>query len=122
MVINFYGIKEVKMVLGSCNIIKDKDSLVYGVLYNIPKKEKSLLDKVEGLGYGYSEILAEIYINDKDCCRNSLVKAVTYCATDIDETLLPYDWYKNFVLTGAIENNFPEKYIDDIRRQESIKT
>ena len=33
---------------------------------------------------------------------------------------MPYSWYKNHVLIGAIESSLPKEYIDRIRSVESL--
>jgi len=83
--------------------------LVVGVLYNIPVDQKSALDKAEGLGKGYEEVTITVMTADAVA-----LDAVTYLASDeaIDENLKPYQWYKEFVETGAREHNLPPAYID----------
>lgn len=87
------------------------DDIVWGVIFEILPKEKSKLDIAEGLGYGYNEMtlhfadpkgtvhLAQVYIADPAA---------------IDNTLLPYDWYMEFILSGARQNHLPSQYIDEI--------
>lgn len=45
------------------------------------------------------------------------MKAQVYYAnsTAIDNTLIPYDWYKLYVVTGAIENALPAEYITNLQ-------
>ena len=82
---------------------------IYGVIYSINEKDLPKLDSCEGLGYGYEKkpvVIKKFNGND--------VKAFTYYATDIDEGLKPYTWYKYHVLHGAVENNLPPDYISFI--------
>jgi gamma-glutamylcyclotransferase len=86
--------------------------IVWGVLFNIDSKEKRLLDKAEGLGIGYNEDrltfidennnthAAQVYIGDSKSLNNDL---------------LPYDWYKEFIVTGAMQNNLPRHYISQLQ-------
>lgn len=103
---------------GKCDAFQtDKDyDYIHGVIFDIPKKEKNELDMAEGLGVGYEEKMVDIFVeSDK-----TIVTAFTYYATDIDDNLSPYHWYKDFVLQGAIENRLPEEYIDLIRKTSSL--
>ena len=72
------------------------------------------MDRVEGLGYGYDE--KEISVYD---AQGNVERAVTYCATKFDESLLPYSWYKEHVLVGAVEANLSVEYIAQIKAIEA---
>ncbi|EKB83979.1 TPA: gamma-glutamylcyclotransferase [Klebsiella pneumoniae] len=95
---------------GKCDayLTKNTFDIIYGVLFKIDPKEKPALDKAEGLGYGYNQ--KEITVTDSD---GSLVTAITYVATKIDNNLKPYSWYVNHVLVGAREALLPAKYIEE---------
>ncbi len=59
-------------------------------------------------------------INDKGRRR----KVLTYLATPdyIDDSLKPYDWYKDFVLAGGKEHGPPPEYIAEyIQSVEAIQ-
>ena len=91
------------------NIIKtDVLDVVWGVLFIIDSNEKPLLDKAEGLGKGYNEDTLTFF----DETNNSHAAQI-YIADNkpIDSTLLPYDWYKEFIVSGAIQNKLPAEYI-----------
>lgn len=96
------------------NIIKTDNlaELVWGVLFSIDKNEKPLLDKAEGLGKGYNEDTWTFF----DETNNSYVAQV-YIADSktIDNNLLPYDWYKEFMVSGATLNNLPAEYISKLQ-------
>ena len=96
------------------NIIKTDNltEFVWGVLFTIDKTEKTLLDKAEGLGKGYNEDTFIFF----DETNNSYVAHV-YIADSkaIDNSLLPYDWYKEFIVSGAILNNLPAEYISKLQ-------
>ena len=89
------------------------DDTVYGVLYEIEESHKAVLDKFEGLGYGYTSELITVSFNGQS------VKAVTYKAVTADHTLKPFNWYKTHVIRGAEENNMPPEYIEKIWKVES---
>ncbi|MUJ20624.1 gamma-glutamylcyclotransferase [Aliivibrio fischeri] len=83
---------------------------IFGALFEIDEKEKSSLDRAEGLGYGYDEKLVQV--EDE---RGNVFEAVTYVATNIDESLFPYSWYLNHVVIGAQETCVPECYLEKIK-------
>jgi AIG2 family protein len=89
---------------------------VLGRLYEIDASEKSALDSAEGLGHGYEEKIIKV-INAK----GNVLKAITYYATDINNSLHPFTWYKQHVLIGAREANLPEEYIGIIESIRSIE-
>lgn len=100
---------------GKCDIdprgMSAKD-VVWGVLYHIAAQEKALLDRIEGLGIGYSE--ARLRVVSATGC----VWALTYRAKPdkIDATLKPLPDYKAYVLRGASEHGLPADYIKALRQ------
>ena len=53
--------------------------------------------------------------------ENKTLHAVTYYASNIDDSLLPYTWYKKHVLLGAQEMNLPTEYIRRIEAVEALE-
>lgn len=90
-----------------CEKIDDATMRVFGVVYQINETDRHCLNNAEGLGKGYDD--KEVTIIPIDGSE-SLV-AVTFVATNKRDDLKPYDWYKEFVLRGAKENNLPQDYI-----------
>ena len=88
---------------------------VLGALYRIDPAEKEQLDQVEGLGSGYDEKEVAIMTDSGE-----RMTALTYFATSIDKDLKPFHWYKDHVLIGAREQDFPEEYIGQHLLVESI--
>ncbi len=88
---------------------------IYGVLFNLDAGDKSALDRVEGLGYGYDEKKVTVIAGS-----GAQVTAATYIATHIDESLGPYAWYANHVLVGAREAALPGDYIQ--KKIEAVAT
>jgi gamma-glutamylcyclotransferase len=84
------------------------DSITWGVIYTIDQGEKPQLDIAEGLGAGYHEKFLK-FIN----ISGQQFTAQVYIANDqfLDDTLQPYDWYKQYVLVGARQHRLPPKYI-----------
>ena len=101
---------------GKCTIEPCKSGRVYGVLFEIKKKQEKCLDKVEGLCKGYKDRKVSIKIRNYKQpetyeCRTTLCDVKTYQATNPSQNLKPYFWYKQHVLVGAIEQNLPPWYI-----------
>lgn len=96
------------------NIVKTNISgeLVWGVLFNIDSKEKPLLDKAESLRLGYNEDTLTFF----DQLSNSYSGQVYIAdSKSINNHLLPFDWYKEFIVTGGIQNQLPADYISKLQ-------
>ena len=102
---------------GKCNALftDNQDDCVIGVIFQIDKEKEKTLDSIEGLGFGYEKKTVEV-IDD----YGNKVSSIIYYATDIVDTLKPYDWYKYHVLHGAVENGLPYDYISKIEQVDSI--
>lgn len=85
------------------------DDRLYGAVYKIDPDHKILLDQAEGLGRGYDTKHVTITVDN-----GRLMDAFTYYATRIASGILPFNWYRDHVLTGAREHCFPEHYIEQI--------
>ncbi len=99
---------------GKCDIVaSEPGSVVHGVLYEIPSHEKQHLDRAEGLGFGYEEkdVLVE--------CKTGMLKATAYVATHVDESILPFTWYRALVIAGAVEHGLPMAYVNGLRAIEA---
>lgn len=100
---------------GKCGIERtDEGDYVLGVLYAMDIAEKPILDEIEGVGHGYVDQPVDVELG------STILKAFTYYSARLDCEFLPYDWYKRFVLEGAIENGFPQSYVSMIESVESI--
>lgn len=104
---------------GKCNIVptKDPNFEIYGVLYEIPLEQRCLLDKAEGLGYGNQETTLKVFPANIDT-ETSLISpegvyAFTYIAhkDNVFEDLVPFNWYKEMIISGAKEHHLPQDYI-----------
>ena len=87
---------------------------VIGVLYQMDKLEKPVLDKIEGVGHGYVDRQVSVVTQ----LRN--ISAFTYYPTLVEKSRQPFDWYKALVLEGARENEFPRHYVAMIESIESV--
>ncbi len=96
------------------NIIKtdNLDDAVWGVVFKIADNEKKYLDRGEGLGNGYSETT----LNFTDT-NNITHEAQVYIADNnsVDNALSPFDWYKQFITTGAEQNELPSEYLEQVK-------
>ena len=108
--INCYDLQFYKRSIddsGKCTIIptlNDQDQ-VYGLLAIINETDKPKLDRSEGLDRGYSQHMVEVNTS------HGVVSAFTYVAEHVDKTLRPYTWYRDLVVAGAVQNNFPDEYV-----------
>lgn len=96
---------------GKCDLVRvPNGDLSYGAVYTLAEAEKHLLDQVEGLGAGYEQTWIDTRLNGGHC------RAFAYAASasHIDQSLLPYCWYRQLVLAGARYLSLPEAYIDAI--------
>lgn len=83
---------------------------VYVAIFEVSADDKITLDQIEGVGAGY--LASSLLVPEVGRCA-------TYVAEDsyIDESLRPYEWYKQLVVLGAHAQRFPEHYqqmIDEI--------
>ncbi|MDH3588175.1 MAG: gamma-glutamylcyclotransferase [Gammaproteobacteria bacterium] len=92
-----------------CSIVRATgNSLLCVAVYEFERDHLHLLDTAEGLGNGYEHF--ELNVTGFGTC-------LTYRAqtTHIDETLKPYEWYKEFVLLGCEHHGFDGPYLEEIR-------
>lgn len=89
---------------------------VHGALFDVPEDERPGLDRVEGLGIGYREARLEVAGPDGNRA------AWTYVANagHVEEGLRPFGWYHDLVLEGAAALGLPGRYLDHIRRIETL--
>ncbi|TKB09456.1 gamma-glutamylcyclotransferase [Desulforhopalus sp. IMCC35007] len=93
-----------------------KTDSVFGVLYSMQYRDKSLLDDAEGLGYGYAEKKVQLKTRTGEKATGFL-----YYATTIDNTLHPFSWYIEHIVVGARAAALPEPYVDKICGVETIE-
>lgn len=96
---------------GKCDAEETRDlrDSVWGVLFQIDPAHKKDLDRFEFLGTGYAEKRVAV------STPTGPVEACLYYAIQIDRALLPYRWYKAFVVAGAIEHSLPLEYIGALK-------
>lgn len=104
--LGFYSYSKLRKC-GVLDVIKDEDSSVEGVLYQLPLRLSYALDEREGVHQNwYQHEIVDIY------SHNYLFKNVrTYAVVNkLTQELAPNDWYFNVVLRGAVTCGLSEQY------------
>ncbi len=98
---------------GKCSIFAGNEG-VHFAIFDISEDDKLALDRIEGVGSGYAATTLNI---------PSFGDCATYVAEPayVDETLRPYDWYREFVLAGAISHGFPDEYVARIASISAVR-
>ena len=98
---------------GKCDAYSagEEGEAVYGVVFEIHPQDKGRLDRCEGLGSGYLTKTVRV------ASRDGPIEAFTYYADPgaIRPHLLPYTWYRDFVVAGAEEHRLPAEYVEWLR-------
>lgn len=102
---------------GKCNVCRtDKmTDRVHGVLFDLSSAQKAKLDEFEGPGYDSVAITVQSDFGAHE--------SETYIAkpASIDPTLIPFDWYKAFVVEGGEEAGLPAEYMSILRRTRAVR-
>jgi len=98
---------------GKCNILSGGDG-IHIAIFDISTEDKLALDKIEGLGLGYSQ--TQLDVPGIGGCASYVAEQ-----SHIDNSLDPYDWYRELVLLGAQAHGFPEDYLNRIRSLQARK-
>jgi len=93
---------------GKCTISKGSSG-VYVAVYRMSATDKRELDRIEGVGKGYAD--ARIAVPEFGACATYIA-----AASHVDDTLQPYDWYRELVLLGCEELGLPGDYPRRIAR------
>jgi gamma-glutamylcyclotransferase (GGCT)/AIG2-like uncharacterized protein YtfP len=96
-----------------CNIVDQAGCEVYVAVFEISKADVEQLDIAEGVGTGYDRTRIEI---------PNYGRCMTYRAqsTHIDDSLLPFGWYKALVLAGCRFHRFPHEYLEAIDNMAAV--
>ncbi len=100
---------------GKCDIRASSNPAdrVHGVLFSVDVRDKNELERAEGIGGGSRNHETQV------TTEAGLSTAVLYLANDTNPELLPYDWYKEIVIAGAVEHALPADYVESLRAIES---
>ncbi|KAI1289564.1 Gamma-glutamylcyclotransferase [Halotydeus destructor] len=98
---------------GAATIIKDDESYVMGVVYELSQEDAASLDAQES---GYDAIQVDI-----ETGRGQRMKCKTYTMKEelSVKLTLPSLSYKNVIIAGAKENKFSEEYVTLLNNIES---
>jgi gamma-glutamylcyclotransferase (GGCT)/AIG2-like uncharacterized protein YtfP len=83
---------------------------VYAALYQFDSGERAELDRLEGLGSGYSAQLAKVQVAGCSYLPFIYVAQSAY----ISASLSPYEWYKSMVMLGGAFHHLPTAYMNSI--------
>jgi len=98
---------------GKCTISRNGDG-IYLAIFEIDNSERVELDRCEGLGCGYNNLT----IDDPNF---GVCTAYIADERSVDESLIPVDWYKEFVILGCEYNRFPHDYVEWVRNTQSCE-
>lgn len=108
---------------GKCDAYETdvESDVVWGGVFEIATDEKYLLDKAEELGVGYDEKTRNIVcqgvagqIKVGFTALGSSLSNTFYTAIPIEPNARPYSWYKEFVVSGAIQCGLPASYVSEL--------
>jgi gamma-glutamylcyclotransferase len=105
--------KKSKDCSGKCNIARTDSprDIVYGVLFEMPDDDLFALDKAEGVGQGYHRQDVSVMADGRDISALAYIADADY----INEALVPYRWYHELVIAGAIQHTLSKDYIAGLR-------
>lgn len=88
---------------------------VWGAVFECSADEQAALDRIEQ-GYGTELVRVELD-------HGGMETAWIYVAdpSTIDESLKPFTWYRNYVLTGAGEQGLPAEHIEKLQAQPAVR-
>ena len=95
------------------DVVPRNGGRVYLALYTMDAFDKTVLDRVEGVGFGYEE--HRLYVDDGR-------EVFFYRAQPdaIDPRLDPFSWYLRFVVEGARWHRFPGGYVEEIAKTPTV--
>ena len=106
---------------GKCTLVAtgNEAAVVYGVLYELADADVVRLDKVEGVHTGsYTRRSIQLRF-----VAGGIIDAMTYVAGDghTDAACVPFDWYRDLVVAGAMEHGLPALYIHELARVQAVR-
>lgn len=92
---------------GKCNVVAthESEARVHGVLFELDADRLDRLHAAEGPAYDFVEL-------DVGHARGPMTAAIYRGRADwLDDRLVPFDWYRDFVVAGATEHGLPDGWI-----------
>ena len=101
----------------------DPDDTVWGLLLAVSATERSALDRVEGVGFGYEREQVEVATAEGSTSASQSVTAFTYRAPDIwrRDDLMPMSWYHALVVAGALESGLPQDWVGQLHQVHALE-
>lgn len=100
---------------GCADIVRNKHSTVYGLLYEITDTDMKALDRYEGAPHNYERIPVKVK------CDGMMVKAYAYHVASKVDGFFPSPEYLNTILRNAERKGFPEEYLDSLRSMDTFE-
>ena len=105
---------------GKCTLIAagGDAAAAFGVLYEVAEADGENLDRVEGVHTGgYVRRSVQVRLADA-----RTTNAMTYVAgaRHVDVSRVPFDWYRDLVVAGAIEHGLPAHYVAELARVSAL--
>jgi hypothetical protein len=88
---------------GKANLVDSPGDITWGVLYEIDHQSLDVLDEIET---GYERVSVQVHK-----VENAAVTVVTYISDRLTNDPVPFEWYKELVLSGAREHDLPSEYL-----------
>lgn len=98
---------------GVADIVNDPNHTVWGILYELNNKDLDSLDYYEACPQYYKRKKVNVVFN------SIAINAIAYEVVNKKTFIPPSKKYLSIIIQAAIENDFPEEYIDYLK---SIKT
>ena len=88
---------------GKAGLIQRQGAVQPGVVYELAADDMPVLDRIEGVGHGYTrhDDFQVTMAGD-----GNLISTATYMPQRHDHALIPFDWYLALCIAGATENSF----------------
>lgn len=98
-----------------CDLVHQphKDLSAEGVIYRLPGAARPILDRFEGVGLGYRvEMITAMTQKVSELATGESYDCFVYLAEPpfVDSKVLPFSWYRDFVLTGGRRHGFSEQW------------
>jgi hypothetical protein len=98
---------------GKCGILPGGAG-VYFAIFDISDYDKLALDRIEGVSNGCAAIALDIPPFGN--CASYRAEA-----SHLDESLRPYDWYRELVVAGTVYHGFPDNYVARIKSVPAVR-
>jgi len=93
---------------GKANLEDSPGGVVWGVLYEMDSSDLNRLDEVEE---GYQRTTMNAQTDE-----NKFVAAEVYISTELTPKAIPFNWYKELLVSGAQEHQLPEDYVKFLKK------